>query len=371
MAPRGHARGGSGRAVASRSIVSDLADAEEKETPRTLAALQRAGFRPSWLRRHYHPDAEKAYDDFRDEDFIKEWWRTALQDSGRNPDIQDPPTLEDVLYTVGFSQAAARDLAGVLGPLWDDIVPDQLVDIAVDYALGRKYRPMRPRGAQYPYNSGVTGVWFTLPVQGELHRSVRHYNLPGTEDALPLLPGSGDRGPQEWLLYHATAWRFARSIINDGPRREHGRPYLDFGNLQGFYVTPNADIPVEWAHKRRGNWHGECAVLVFRATRDVTNAQGALDVKMFDHPNVDWQRLTRASRECKDEYNELDRMDAVVGPMVANPVQVTRGEQAPQAHRPPKLQLATKSDRGDAWLQRALVGVVWIKGDDDQDVRTA
>ncbi len=113
--------------------------------------------------------------------------------------------------------------------------------------------------------------------------------------------------------------------------------------------------------KRRQNWHGECAVLVFRASREVTNAQGPLDVVMFDRPTEDWRRLTRASRECKGEENELDRVDAVGGPMVVNPVQVATGQRGPRAHAPPRLQLATKSDRGDAWLRRALAGVVWIR----------
>lgn len=60
--------------------------------------------------------------------------------------------------------------------------------------------------------------------------------------------------------------------------------------------------------------------------------------------------------------NELDNdFDLVHGPMVANARDVEANGAKPRPHRPPRMQLASKSDAGDAFVGRCATGVLWIR----------
>ena len=60
--------------------------------------------------------------------------------------------------------------------------------------------------------------------------------------------------------------------------------------------------------------------------------------------------------------NELDRVDFVTGPMVANAEAVANRGQVPKVHRPNALsQVAIKSDLAENAMMDALSAVMWIR----------
>jgi hypothetical protein len=123
-----------------------------------------------------------------------------------------------------------------------------------------------------------------------------------------------------------------------------------------FYVTPEIDVALEWADKKAGMWRDECAILIYAVPEG-----NSLFHRTFSEPDAEWKRLTRSSRMCDDDINELDACDIVQGPMVLNVYAVLHKGAAPKPHRPPKMQLASKSDAADALLGRSLVAVLWLE----------
>ena len=337
------------RAVRARPVRTSRRPSRAKDG-RLRRAFEAAGFRTAFLNARTLGRAEDAaFDDYRTTDALKAlWhsWRVAL----RGDDV------DALLRSAGWTRAAARRLAGPLQLLWDAYSPSQLVDLAIESATGAGPRPLRPRGYQghlFPAPDDAVDTWFS---SNGYHPPLLFANMT-SPDAAPALiralpPGAkGMTG----LLFHTTNWRAAQAMCTDRPRHNKGRQCLDFGMLQSFYAGPDLSVALEWAGKCGTHWGNERAVLIF-ASPDVRRK---LRWCVFKSPDRDWERLTLSSRMCVDEVNELDDCDFVWGPMVANVHAAARGDR-PVAHRPPRMQLASKSDAADVEMRAALLGVMWL-----------
>ncbi len=329
----------------------------------------RAGFDSAWVHARTSAADVGTYSDIlgHDEHVAKEWWPRALGvDSGSDLPGLDAlaagnAPLDGVLRAAGMDARRARRLSAALGSLREHYAAWQLVDMAIECALGVN-GPICAPDAPYPFRPDLEGQWYQWAEDGgaAIHRmNLAHDVRPADVPPPPAPPGGA---ATTLLVYHATAWRSAHSIAADGILREKGRRCLDFGVRPGFYVTPVLRDALEWARKSRGRCGRECAIVVFRLHADLTNARGPMNVVAFEAPTREWQRLTTVSRRCAvQRCRPLDDADMVVGPMVANPALVREGREAPRVHTPPRMQLASKSDRGDAALDAALAGILYVR----------
>ena len=109
--------------------------------------------------------------------------------------------------------------------------------------------------------------------------------------------------------------------------------------------------------KKREMWFDEVAIIIFEMCKSMKTVYA---YKHFQNPNNEWQHITTSSRQCEVVKNYLDDFDFVFGPMVANPQDVASKISISTSHKIPKLQLASRSTEGDAFLKKRIIGVIWI-----------
>ena len=261
-----------------------------------------------------------------------------------DPSIDRPLTLGKLLKGVGFTYRVAKKLEKILSPLWDHYTPSIIADISIEYVSGQ-YDPISTpeNGGKWRF-AGEINVPF---VRRELHQSAIHVNITRT-----TTPNFECR-PGRDLYYHAASWDSAESICSQGVVHASGRRCLDFGIQQSFYTAPELNDAKQWAEMKRRLFRGRCAILVFAVPKTFGPN---ISFKTFDRPNREWSRLTAESRFCKKARNELDHFDFVRGPMVGFSTGVSTG--AP--HKPPKFQLASKTNASDSMMNSYLIGVLWL-----------
>ncbi len=366
MAPR--KRGGSGSC--SRSATPNRGRDRTPPTPRRSHGVRRrfsaAGFSPAWIEAHVVDalNLDAGFGHLQVSDTVKEAWRVIR---GRRPEVQ--AALRSAVDVAGVLRAAGMDVNGdrvsriveALIPLWDDFSRDELVDDAIDQALGRKYATRFGPSLRFPPNGVecVEGAWFeSLGPAPTRRRSIAHLNVAAgaTSATVARLMRELRLKRDEGLGFHATSWESAFRIWERGVNREQGRPCLDFGLLRSFYVTPELLVAMEWAMTRRDAFASQTAILVFAIQRP-------LPLLHHEFPRADqaWMELTLSSRRCEVDSNELDEFDFVSGPMVANPAAVIDHGARPRAHVPPRFQLACKSNAAAGVLTPSLLAIVWLE----------
>ena len=75
----------------------------------------------------------------------------------------------------------------------------------------------------------------------------------------------------------------------------------------------------------------------------------------------EWIQVTSNSRQCKDTKDSklIKSIDILFGNMVQNATGVRNGG-VPIPHSPPKKQLVSKSDAGDAFIHNCLIGCIYF-----------
>lgn len=263
-------------------------------------------------------------------------------------DVLDAGSLQEYLQKIGLRKTKAAKYANIFENA-DSHSYDQIMDMIVSYVLG-EYGPIGPTGQPYLYVPEKVDEWFTTTIDG---KQTRCYNI---KDPSPKKLESSLSSLREGQLYfHACIWPHARDIITSGVIRDYGRMCLDFGIRRSFYTTPDLATALNNCTKLYHNMHGESAIVVFC----VLGFDGT-QYKKYSSATDEWVDKTTESRQCKLKKNALDAFDFVYGPMVANVKGVKRGERA-CAHRPPKFQLASKSDRSDSLLSGWVHGIMFLK----------
>jgi hypothetical protein len=156
------------------------------------------------------------------------------------------------------------------------------------------------------------------------------------------------------LYYHATCWKSIQDILEDGPDSRIGRQCLDFGRTPSFYTTPDIKTAINWCQKRRINFQHECGIIIFALP-----IQKYDDYKIFDEPSDEWKTLVKNSRSCKKK-NELDNMNFVYGPMLANIMEIKQDDSIAKTHNPIQWQLASKCKESDKILKNNMIGAIFI-----------
>lgn len=326
------------------------------------SALAKVGFRSRLLDNVIDVAACEVYVDYRDEDAVKDvwrgWWVETLLPTGG---------LEHLLYScAGIKRSAAILYAYVFSPVWDfgNTTFAHLVEMIIEYALSEGTgKGMRSDDDAFLLPSSHPLMSPLQPTDHkaspELHNfKVLHANVVRTISHATVVSHLGVSEDACEILYHATSWTGAASISNDRALVDCGRPCLDFGKRRSFYVTPTLSTALAWADRNRRRWARECAIVVLAVPRADLRK---LSFVAFDAPDEEWVRLTSDSRRCEKlpARNELDRVDFVRGPMVANADDVARHGAAPTTHKHMLWQVAFKSSFAEDLVAGCIAAVIW------------
>lgn len=250
----------------------------------------------------------------------------------------------DYLILCGFRKVKARFWSDLV--IYDSYTYEQRVDFIIEYTC-TKYKPTTNK--PFLFNFEVVNTWYK-------HDDHNYYNAESIEHCEIVLSSLKAESKNEKFYYHCTNYRNALSIIKHGPVHDYGRKCCDFGILPSFYMTPHVHTAIEYCHYLRKLYYNEVCVVMFKLNN--TKKQAYVH---FPTASKKWVDLTTESRVCESIKNELDDCDFVYGPMVANINQVKHKIEKAKPHRPPKLQLASKSKESDNILAQSVHGIVWIR----------
>ena len=286
---------------------------------------------------------------YRDEEILKELSREHV--------LPYAETFEDLVSDMRL--AYRTRVINAIGPLQNTCYTlSHLMDIIVEYATGL-FAGIGAPGARHLYEASHNiDSW-------EYERDLRYKicNISASIESLDAAKQVNDKlrllrddNSTNDFLFHCTNWAGAKSICIQGPKYGKGRPCLDFGHDSSFYVTPSIHDVIDWGRKKNLKWENEVACIVFRGG---DHDEFGHKRRVFANAEKEWRDLTTHSRLCIGP-NELDKMNMVYGPMVANVEDVVKRKDTSRPHKIPKWQLATKSDVGDRVLKRRILGVLFF-----------
>jgi hypothetical protein len=320
-----------------------------------MSTLVSIGFRTMLLNKHKDLINDPLFEEnYSNQDAIKTLWRQWSQNNENSQD-KETSSCKAALKSVGFKYATTLALSRILEPIWDHYSPEAIIDIAIEYSLNKykEYAPQIKHGYLFNNNNSNNNQVFQVY---NVHKTAKHLNFPANHNTTSSatenlnLINTHFKKDNEELYFHATNWTSVMSICQEGVVHHAGRPCLDFGMKPGFYTTPSFEDSIEWTQKRSKLFKNESVILVF----SVPQVPNTLTVKRFEKASREWSKLTKESRACMLKYNELDKYDFVYGPMMANIVNAI-------PHNPIKFQLASKSTKSDEFLDKQLVGIIWMQ----------
>jgi hypothetical protein len=305
--------------------------------------------------------------------FAEEWMKYRADHS-----TAETPT--EVLLEIGIRAPIVRLLdARICIPLANTCYTDaQLVDIAIEYLLRRHVSITAPdpfAHQTHPFQPDHINTWFTLPADEEDEDILRPpaINLPfhcssrkesRVQTFLNTL--SVHNSDTHDLHFHTTSWPSVYPILRE-LQHTAGRTCLDFGLHPGFYMSQSLNDALGWGHSLSANFDYEVAILVFSLPKLFPPT---LRVKHLE--GEEWTTVTQQARRCvRDkarlrtghipEIASIRRYDFLFGDMVANVKDMRYHSALPLPHTPPKTQLASKTRRGDLFLQEHIVACLFFQ----------
>ena len=326
--------------------------------------LQNYSLKKSFVDKKFKNIYDDDFEHYRDVSIIRNLVKVWSQDGQKEGE-----TIAEALERTGLKKSMAKDIEDAVSVFQNTHYTDkQLLEIAIEYHFGDKYAPIGEPGKLFLYNQDIQGEWATYKKQ-------KVYNIPivcGPETKHPIVNIIGniniDR-QNNTIFYHATDWVGAKNILTSKINHRKGDECLDFGTEPSFYVGLSVDDAIDWAG-RKGRFSGESALIIFSIPKMFPS-----QYKKKDLNGDEWSSVLRKSRRCYkhnyedddiegiDNYEELPELrvyDFVYGNMVENCNAVNKGEN-PRAHSPPKKQLASKTDKADAFLQTRILGFIFFQ----------
>ena len=289
--------------------------------------------------------------DYRNEESVYGFSTAWAEEAGVSTNV-----YENLLNAQINQSVADRLYREVLQPLaGSSYTHEQLFDIAIEF-LTEKYKPIRQEGLPFYYRPDIVGQWINMTYRGAKERPV--INIPHRcsvdveSDVQASIRQLGVSGNGKRLFYHATSWGWGLSILKRISRL-NGRPCLDFTVYPGFYVGSSLRDALSWGSRNHGRFRTEVTILVFSLP-----AVWPTDLHVLEVAGRKWSERVEASRRCiNDDQDE----DLIYGNMCANTEEVRAGGKA-VAHKPPRKQLCTGSDRGDDFLWESICGCMFFSG---------
>ena len=297
------------------------------------------GWDPVFLRKQFRNLDDAMLKEWPSHMFIEHWAKQYIRHYGLRR------TIQTTLLSLGLTRKKTNELVPIcrslLGSSYSHL---QLIDITIEYTLGK-------------YDQ-IKWVYFTR--EAKKHTSllqIRSICSISLEPQLQTLLNDIPREKETTDLYfHTTSWGSCLNIL-DGISHGNGRICLDFGLRPGFYLSQTIHVALEWGSKLNKTMKNQIGIVVFCLPKRFPDT-----LKCKHLSGREWKDVTHASRKCIQQERELEQLrgyDFVYGHMVANVEDINIGSR-PEPHTPPKLQLVSKSAKGDVYLQEHIVKCIYF-----------
>lgn len=301
-------------------------------------------------------------------------------------------TISKTLYSLGFTKRIAEHTEKRLEPFIDTCYTDsQLIDMAIEQIFGLLYNNIIHDESRTHYFTPPSSVsnneWFEVDNSNNLHNSHnknKTYNVYNasfkvntahTESVHKAIYDIIQNKNQNQntkknntcyednnIFFHTTTWECTKSIMFE-IMHSIGRKCLDFGLLPGFYMGTKIQDTLEWGEKISKNMgdKSEIATIVFAIPQKYPD-----NIRYNELSGKDWEEVVSKSRKCKGTRfeREIDNVygyDLIYGPMAANPKKIKLDNEVPQKTKDNKMQLVSKSDLADSFVQKNILGIIYYK----------
>lgn len=327
---------------------------QRKYTVQLLNEFIRLGWRREYINASFRRLHDKLISEYPVHIFIEEYAKRVI----RRLDTLE--SIKESLLSIGLRPEIAIQLEYILQPLqhessYTDI---QILDTAIFYLLGY-YTPLKPLNAKHLISDYID-KWINYTHES---KTISIYNmslqctglaLSQFNSALASIPRpDGD----STLYFHTTSWRGSLGITENVSRLV-SRHCLDFGIFPGFYMSNTTYDAIGWGYANSRRWSNEVAIMIFC----IPNNSIPPPLKFKELIGDEWVQVTSHSRLCKDTKDSklIKSIDILFGNMVQNATIVRNGG-VPITHNPPKKQLVSKSDAGDAFIHNCLIGCIYFQ----------
>lgn len=267
--------------------------------------------------------------------------------------------LSSTLQIIGFTKEKSRSAEYAIEPFINtSYTNSQLIDICIDYIFGALSKHIGQKNKFHYFEPENVDAWFMNDENINVLNAPYSANVDNIEMLINNVKNMGVSTKQYDLFYHTTTWEYAFSIAH---KIDHtiGRPCLDFGVKPGFYLGTRLYNTLEWGQKISRHCK-EIATLVFLVPKKYPET---LNYKKLI--GNEWTQVTKKSRRCelkrfRRELEELENIDLVFGNIVGNSENI-RSLNDPPIPLKDRLQLVSKTDRGDEFLDGKIAGIIFYK----------
>lgn len=282
--------------------------------------------------------------------FIEDYFKALI----RRPNVQ--LSIKESLLRIGLRSEVAYAVEPLLEPLQGSSYTDnQILDTAVYYLL-EQYSPITEPHTSHLLRPDTVDEWFSHKPNVSVFNMSQPCSskaVSAIEEALSFIPVK----PTHKYFFHTTSWKGSLSIM-EFLDRSVGRRCLDFGIYPGFYMSETVLDCLVCGAKKNKLWGNETAIMIFSVPNTLPPQISYKELRGHE-----WSSITRQSRECKErqELPSIRSTDLLYGDVVGNPIAVEQGVEAPTTHSPPKKQLVSKTDAGDAFIHTCLIGCIYFR----------
>ena len=327
------------------------------KAPRTLATelvdtFNRYGWRSTFL----HQKKIHRIEDYLLEDYTMDEVITDLV-GGWIQQTSPDDTFIDRLIAIGLRHSIAKHLAEIFTPLIDaSFTTIQLLELAINYLTDKRKSPLTDGSVPFYIKPDVTNTWIPYKT-GQIMNIPASCSVSLQNTLQQILVTTPRNGNHNHYCFHTTSWRAALSILHK-LRHSAGHTCQDFGIGPGFYLSNSLGTALDWGEKCMGRFSSEIATVVFSLPKILP--------KHLNHKHLEgdeWTTVTRSARRCAqdDELKEVEPHAILTGYMVQNPNGIKERNELPRQHSPPKFQLVSRCDIGDAYLQKRIVGCFFFR----------
>jgi hypothetical protein len=323
---------------------------------RLLQKFREIGWKQSILQKRFKNLREGMMDmEYREEELIRGFVYLWLEEIGFDL------TIEKTLKNMGVEEAVTKKIEFILKPLYNTSYTNaQLIQIAIQIMLGY-FKPLTELSTTHFYNPEIINTWIPYTTR---QYSTQIMNLSKSctlklESNINTILSTSIYKKGYTPFFHTSSWEYCLRILT---KLNHTLGYdcLDFGVTPSFYVSNTLSSALDWGEKKSKLFNNEIATLVFLIPNKIPEY-----LKYKELVSEEWRAVTMKSRTCiklelyETEISEIESYDLIFGNMVANPNNVKKGS-IPLAHKPPKKQLASKSEAADRFLQKCIAGCLFF-----------
>lgn len=351
-----------------------------KQITNIRSILQKSHIRMPIIQKYSRLTEDDLFD-YDDTDFIVKQLKNNAEQIGFKG------TISKTLYSLGFTKKVSEDTEKRLEPFIDTCYIDsQLIDMAIEQIFGLLYNNIvhdENRTHYFIRQTTQQNTWFEVDNPNNIqnsHNKNKTYNIynasfkvntghtesirKAIHDIIQNISKNKNKTFYEDnnIFFHTTTWECTKSIMFEIVH-SIGRKCLDFGLLPGFYMGTKIHDTLEWGEKISKNIgdKSEIATIVFSIPKKYPD-----NIRYKELFGKDWEEVVSKSRKCKRTRfeREIDNVygyDLIYGPIAANPKKIKLNNEVPLKTKDNKMQLVSKSDLADSFVQKNILGIIYYK----------